>query len=245
MPYFYIIEHKESGKRYAGCKTLKDCKPEELLAENGYHTSSTYIKDIIEKEGLEAFSIISLIEMDDPYTYETEFLREHDCANSDMWFNKHNNIRNAFGSVEYKKELMDKYGVDNAMKIPGVREKISKAVSKTRKDLGMAKGDKNPCYGLFGKDHPASGRRTEETIQKMKENCGKWEREEKHCKAISERQKKESSFVTNNPMNDPEKRKLVSESKIGKKKYKNIITGEYKMFKPGTEPDGYDKVKKE
>jgi len=245
MPYFYIIEHKESGKRYAGCKILKNCKPEDFLTENGYWTSSTYIKDIIEKEGLEAFSIISLIEMDDPYTYETEFLREHDCANSDIWFNRHNNIRAAFGSPEFKKIMFDKYGVEHNGDIPEVRKSMSEKCSETRKDRGLAKGENNPCYGLFGKDHPASFKRNEETIQRMKENCGRWEREEKHCKDISERQKKESCFVTNNPMNDPEKRKLVSESKIGKKKYKNIITGEYKMFKPGTEPAGYDKVKKE
>lgn len=244
QPYFYIIKHNKTGKMYAGCRFAQGCDPSELLKEDGYKTSSGTIKGIIEQEGIDSFSIIDIIELDDPHEYETNFLKEHKCAESDLWYNKHNNVMPSYGSEEFKNMMFAKYGVYHNGDIPEVRERMSKKCSITRKERGIFKGESNPWYGLFGKDHPASGKRSEETIKRMKENCGKWERNEEHCQAISERQKKESSFVLNNPMNDPEKRKLVSLSKIGKKKYKNIITGEYRMFTPGTEPEGYERVKK-
>ena len=45
----------------------------------------------------------------------------------------------------------------------------------------------------------------------------------------------------NNPMNNEESRKKVGLSKIGKKKYTNQLTGESKMFLPGTELIGWSR----
>lgn len=68
---------------------------------------------------------------------------------------------------------------------------------------------------------------------------GKWKRSVDHNQQQSLYQKNNSCFVSNNPMNEPEKRKLVSLSKIGRKKFTNIQTQQNKMFLPGTEPTGF------
>jgi hypothetical protein len=63
-----------------------------------------------------------------------------------------------------------------------------------------------------------------------------------HCKDMSDRQTNNSCFITNNPMNDSDKRKLVSLSKIGKKKFMNHAANETRMFYPGQEPEGFIQV---
>ena len=78
-PYFYIIEHIKSGKYYAGVRFAKNCNKEELLQENGYYTSSKYVKELIESDGLESFKIRKIKEFDtakEAMEYETRFLKK-------------------------------------------------------------------------------------------------------------------------------------------------------------------------
>jgi hypothetical protein len=130
-PYFYIIEHKESGKRYAGSRWAKNCHPSEFMTEDGYTTSSADINKIIESEGLNAFKIVELTEMEDPYGYETKFLHKNQCAQSDQWFNYHNNVNRPppYGSAEYSKMMLDRYGVEHAVHIRTTCEHCNKEVS--------------------------------------------------------------------------------------------------------------------
>jgi len=131
QPYFYIIEHKESGRRYAGSRWSKNCHPSEFMTKDGYTTSSTTVNDIIESEGLKSFRIVELTEMDDPYTHETNFLVENDCAASDDWFNYHNNVTRPapYGSPEYKKMMFDRYGVEHGTQIMTTCEHCEKEIS--------------------------------------------------------------------------------------------------------------------
>ena len=70
VPYFYVIEHVKTGKKYAGCRwsqkatkfSANGCHPAELLNKNGYLTSSKIVNSIIEEEGLEAFRIDIILE---------------------------------------------------------------------------------------------------------------------------------------------------------------------------------------
>lgn len=96
MSYVYIIKHKKSNKKYIGCKYSKyNCDPNDLLKENGYHTSSNIIKEIIKIDGLDSFEIIALRNYTDNNSValleETKFLRKWNIASRLDWFNCHNN----------------------------------------------------------------------------------------------------------------------------------------------------------
>ena len=122
-PYFYIIKHKESGIKYAGCRFANGCHPDELLKEDGYTTSSKTINKIIDSDGIDSFEIVKIdIICDglDVYEYETKFLVENDCARSKEWYNHHNNIQGfpAYGTPEYAKLMMQRFGYANANQNP-------------------------------------------------------------------------------------------------------------------------------
>jgi len=68
---------------------------------------------------------------------------------------------------------------------------------------------------------------------------GTWKRTDEHRRQCSERATKRA--YENNPMNSEESRKKVALSKIGRKKYINQLTGESKMFLPGTELIGWSR----
>ena len=38
MPYFYIIRHIPTGKKYAGIRYAKGCNPIEFMQPDGYQT---------------------------------------------------------------------------------------------------------------------------------------------------------------------------------------------------------------
>ena len=84
-PYFYIIEHKETGKYYAGSRTAQGCDPTDLLSE--YSTSSNTIKSL----GIENFTIRKIVTRPDAYDYETRFLQRVDARSNERFYNKHNN----------------------------------------------------------------------------------------------------------------------------------------------------------
>lgn len=136
-PYFYIIEHVASGMRYAGCRFTEKktafsnngCHPLELLKAGGYTTSSDKINSIIDKEGLEAFKILEIIEESvmnglSSLEYETKFLTENNIAQNKNWYNKHNNTNGKVYDQEYVKAIMlDRYGYEYASQCPEFKEK--------------------------------------------------------------------------------------------------------------------------
>lgn len=246
QPYFYVIEHVSTGRKYAGSRWEEGCNPNEFMIEGGYITSSSTVHSIIQSEGIKAFRILEIKEMNDPYSYETEFLRNHRCAESEMWLNKHNNVGRPppYGSDKFKQMMLEQYGVIHNSHIPEVREQMTakqkdfyknnpdmvkerarKIAEAKRKNGTTGKGIKRPHYTNNGK-------------------TGTWTRTDEDRLKLSEYQKEYSAFTKNNPMNDFEKRKLVSLSKIGKRKYMNPTTNEVKMFLPGTESEGFILAKK-
>lgn len=98
-----------------------------------------------------------------------------------------------------------------------------------------------------GANNPNFGGRyqTEEVKAKMRglrptSNAGRWHRTDAHRQASSERMIDSCFMKTNNPMDDPEKRKLVALSKVGLRAHYNKSTpGVRKMFKPGAAPIGW------
>lgn len=69
-----------------------------FMIENGYQTSSIAVNNIIKMEGLNAFKIITIKTESEckmnVYEYETRWLQDHQCAQSNEWFNKSNNHKN-------------------------------------------------------------------------------------------------------------------------------------------------------
>jgi hypothetical protein len=57
------------------------------------------------------------------YDYETQFLVENDCAASSEWYNCHNNMGFDFGSEGFKKHMLMKHGVENALCSEKFKEK--------------------------------------------------------------------------------------------------------------------------
>jgi hypothetical protein len=245
-PYFYIIEHVATGKRYAGSRWEQGCDPSEFMQPGGYQTSSSTVRATIELEGLDSFQIVQIIPMENPYEYESKFLHDHDCAASSNWINKHNNDRvpAPWGSIEHKQLMLDKYGVEHNTHIPEVRAEM------TRKQREFYKNNPDKVAARARKvadikiKNGTTGKGTKRPDYSNNGLTGVWERSAEYCEMHSQRQKENSVFIKNNPMNDPEKRRLVSLSKIGKKKFMNHQTKEVKMCLPGTEPDGFVLAKK-
>jgi hypothetical protein len=138
QPYFYIIQDTRNGMYYAGSKWAQGCHPDHLLKESGYTTSSETINKIIHENGLDTFVIrkIKTFETGDKaYDYETRFLVKVDAKRNSRFYNAHNNDRPApYGSEEFKKMILEKYGAEYASQSKIVKEKIK---SSNMKNLGV------------------------------------------------------------------------------------------------------------
>lgn len=244
-PYFYIIEHKRSKMKYAGSKWSKNADPERFMKTGGYLTSSSKIKEIINAEGLDSFNIICIKSETecgmDVYSFETRWLRDHNCAQSKEWFNKHNNNK-SFGKPEITDSLRSKrsYNRKEWLKDPVNLKLASDNMKKgTYKNSERFSGEGNPFYGRRHSEESKNlmseklkGREIWNT-GKTKETCG-------HSLKSSERMK------ANNPMKNmsPKRKKEIYSNRVqrstkGMKKFFNKETGEYRMFRPGEELPGF------
>ena len=127
-PYFYIIQHVESKKYYAGVKFGKDADPNKLLKSNGYQTSSATIKQIILEEGLESFIIrkIKVFETrQQAIDYESKFLKKVNAAFNDKFLNLSNNLKSTLNENWEKKKqtCLDHFGCEFALQSEEVKEK--------------------------------------------------------------------------------------------------------------------------
>jgi hypothetical protein len=177
VPYFYVIEHVASGKKYAGCRYAKGCNPAEFMTEDGYCTSSNVVKKIIEEEGRESFKIVEIKTIDEVgnvLSYETKFLVENDCAKSDLWLNQHNNTGMTFGSEEFKATMRAKHGVEHSMQSEECKGKQRKTCLKNRgveypMQSEECKGkQRKTCLKNRGVEYPMQ---SEEVQEKSRQTC--------------------------------------------------------------------------
>jgi hypothetical protein len=109
---------------YAGCRWAKGCHPDEFMKLDGYYTSSKNVKQMFENG--DQFSVIQLMTEDicglPVLEYETWFLRHYNIAQRDNWLNKHNNLKFSFGTDEFKKMMLEVFGVDHNSKSPTTQE---------------------------------------------------------------------------------------------------------------------------
>lgn len=126
IPYFYIIQDIRNGMYYAGSKYGKDANPENFMIEGGYQTSSNVIRSIIEEFGLSIFTIRKLKIFtggEDAYNYETRFLVKINAEHNENFYNSHNNSFYGFGSLGFKRLLIETIGSDNPSSLSWVKKK--------------------------------------------------------------------------------------------------------------------------
>lgn len=134
MGYFYVIEHIRTGKRYAGSRYAKSADVSEFFNEahhKPYYTSSKIIKSILIEEGIAAFSILRIKEVDDARAYEAKFLNKINAKNNPAWLNQsngHKDFRYKGGkklSEQHRKNISK--GNIGRVHSPETRLKISKS----------------------------------------------------------------------------------------------------------------------
>lgn len=130
-PYFYIIQHINSGKFYAGVKYARDANPDLLLKSNGYQTSSIIVKQIIIEEGIESFVIRKIRVFKtgkEALNYEYRYLRRINAAFNDKFFNRSNCSIDTLNidQEKIKQTNITRYGVEHTLQSPEIREKIKK-----------------------------------------------------------------------------------------------------------------------
>jgi bacillopeptidase F (M6 metalloprotease family) len=84
-PYFYIIKHKNTGRKYVGSKWAKDADTSTFMTESGYQTSSTTVWKLIEKDGLDSFEIED-IEGNESYISLEQFKSQGDLKKNTTHF---------------------------------------------------------------------------------------------------------------------------------------------------------------
>jgi hypothetical protein len=161
IPYFYIIQHKETGKYYAGSKYAEDANPENFMVEGGYQTSSNNIESIIEAEGLDTFVIRKIRTFrtgQGAYNYETKFLQRINAAAHPLFYNGHNND-GYFDPVYRETRMLEVHGVKNFAQSPEFPIKFKET---SQRKYGVDHHLQNPaiyqkridtCQERYGYDH--------------------------------------------------------------------------------------------
>ena len=160
-PYFYIIQHINSGKYYSGVKYAENSNPDTFLQPNGYQTSSHVVKQIIFEEGLESFIIrkIKIFETgEEALDYESRFLRRVNASFNESFLNRSNNSIGSLNvdSEKRKQTCLDNLGYEYPMQSKEVREK-----------------SKQTCLENYGVENPSqSSKIQEKKRQTFLENYG-------------------------------------------------------------------------
>jgi hypothetical protein len=146
MAYFYLIQHKDTGKKYAGVRYAKDCRSSELLIK--YFTSSRTVKKLL-KENPKCFKVLEIKEFEDKseaIAYELSFIKEHGAHLSEDWYNQA--AAKAINPEAVKQTCLERYGVENWTQTEAYKNS----------GLGFQPGNKHGCFP-----------RSEKTKQKMSE----------------------------------------------------------------------------
>jgi hypothetical protein len=219
IPYFYIIRHKFSNRRYAGSKWSIGSDPSNFFKEKGYFTSSKLIHNIIKEEGIDAFDVEEIIREEEIkipfgwsniFEYETWFLESNNCAKDDKWLNQHNNSKHFRNKgIAWNKGLSkesDERILSATNKyIENRKENYwapwNKGLNKDSDEriLSAAKKQSKIMTGRKVWNDGLVGAYSEEYLDKLRKSGFK-------------------RYTENNPMLDPLKRKQVSDSKRGRKR---------------------------
>lgn len=177
-PYFYIIQHTITKIYYAGVRYAKDSNPSELLAPNGYYTSSRVINNIILNEVVNIF-IIRKIKMftsaEEVLIYENRFLEKVNAKNNDSFYNlSHNSSGIHLTPKNLESIMLSKYGVKHHMQSVNIIKKremncLKKYGVKHTLQLEKVKNkSKITSLKKYGTEYPSQ---SEEVRNKIKSTC--------------------------------------------------------------------------
>lgn len=163
IPYFYVIEHISSGLLYAGSKIGKNANPNLFLKDGGYYTSSKYVKNLIESDGISSFKIRIIKNFSfgiDAYNYETKFLNKVKARTNSKFLNKHNNNylsgEFGFGSDLLKSYLLRVYGEEYYSKTKLYKQQVENTCLSRYNTTHYSKTDeykfryKSTCMSRYG-----------------------------------------------------------------------------------------------
>lgn len=127
VPYTYLIGWKNHNMWYYGVRYAKVCNPKDFWLS--YFTSSRYVKEFREKNGepdvIQIRKIFS--NRDSAQKWETKVLQKMNVINDNRFLNKA--IGRSLQDYEnYKKVMLQRYRVENVSQMPGISNKISKAL---------------------------------------------------------------------------------------------------------------------
>lgn len=147
-PYTYLLTHLPSGMKYYGVRYAKNCDPSDLWKT--YFTSSTKIRKIIERDGVDSFSVEIRKTFDtdvEAIEWETTVLRRLGVPNNPYYFNKGKN--HPLSQSEKEEAMMREYGVKYAMQSPEIRQK---AINTVIQKYGVDNVNKSPVIQQKIKD---------------------------------------------------------------------------------------------
>jgi len=208
----YITTNNINGKKYIGKHNGKNVN---------YLGSGKILKDAINKYRKENFKkeiIYTCKSEKEAYEKELELSEIYDVVNNSDWYNlKYGGVGFLSGEnhpmfgIAKSKEHKEKLSLANIGQIH--------SIDQNKKHSEKMKGEGNPQYGKFGKDHPSSGhKKTKEGLRNISETQKNRIRTPEEKQKLSEG-RKGKGLKERNSMSDPEKRKKVGESKIGRKRY--------------------------
>jgi len=171
-PYYYLIKHIPSGMYYAGSQYGMKSDPANLLKT--YFTSSKYVKQLIEKDGVESFVIEKIDCRPDAREYEQHFLLEmYSKLGKELFTQKYLN-RNLSPGILLTDEILQK------MNGPEKRKKCSESAKKLyengqhnfQKNVNASKLEHNrkkSSERMKGNDYGSLREMTDELKQKLAE----------------------------------------------------------------------------
>ncbi len=118
-PYTYLLKHEPTNTYYYGCRFADGCSPSDFWTK--YKTSSKYVKQLIEKYGVDSFKFEirkTFNSKDKARFWETKVLKRMKVVSREDFINKTDNI-----SVSTENSLLGVVG-----RIPSEKQRL--AVSK-------------------------------------------------------------------------------------------------------------------
>lgn len=210
LAYTYLIKCP-NGKSYYGYRAANKTSPEDDLWQH-YFTSSKVIQELREQYSDDEFIVTidkTFETAEEAHEYETAFLTENDCVNSDDWLNQQ--CFPVFQDNKGKKK--PEFSEEHRRKLS--EAKMGKKLSEeTKKKIGEALKGKEISEETRRKMSEASKRRkhTEESKKKMSEARKGREFSEETRRKISE-----SLKGRRKPERSKEHRRKISETLRGRK----------------------------
>jgi hypothetical protein len=189
--YTYLIKHIPTNQFYYGVRYAKNCSPSDLWKT--YFTSSKKVAKLIEQYGKDTFVYEIRKVFDDvehAQNWEKKVLKRMRIPHRNDFLNHRYSysIPSMLGSSHPLYEVGHKEKSKLKMSISHMGKKLSQQTKEKMSNSRL--GEKNPCFGKFGEEHPAYGSK----------------------KSVDFKNKMSELLKTNNPMKNDLSREKMRES---------------------------------